>query len=162
MGKKDFDIFFMQRCIELSQLSVDRGDDAFGSVVARDEEWIAESGNNHSGNMAEHAEVIALFRASKSAGTTDLSDYTLYTSCEPCPMCSFITREYKIKRVVFALYSPYVGGYSRWPILQDTLLEKLYPIYTSPPEIVGGFMEAEAKAVMQKTRLWMFGSHLKI
>lgn len=77
-------------------------------------------------------------------------------------MCSFMIREYKMKRVVFALPSLYVGGYSQWPILQDTELSILKPIFSDPPEILGEFMEKEAKAVMDMTPLWMFGSEAKL
>ncbi len=157
-----YDELFMLRCIELSQESVDNGDDAFGCLIARGGTLIAEGRNNHRNNIAEHAEVVALQTARMALNTIDLSDCTLYTSCEPCPMCSFMIREYKIKRVLFALPSPYVGGYSRWPILQDTVISKLTPIYADPPEIIGGFMEAEAKKVMEQTRLWMFGSEIKV
>ena len=34
-----------------------------------------------------HAEIIAIREACKKLNTYDLSDYILYTSCEPCPMC---------------------------------------------------------------------------
>lgn len=157
-----YDELFMLRCIELSQESVDNGDDAFGCLIARDGELIAEGRNNHRVNIAEHAEVVALHQARLLLNSIDLSACTLYSSCEPCPMCSFMIREYKIKRVLFALPSLYVGGYSRWPIIQDRVISKLTPIYSDPPEIIAGYMEAEAKKVMEQTRLWMFGSDVSI
>lgn len=157
-----YDELFMLRCIELSQESVDNGDDAFGCLIAQDGNLVAEGRNNHRNNIAEHAEVVALQSARLLLNTIDLSDCTLYSSCEPCPMCSFMIREYKIKRVLFALPSPYVGGFSRWPILQDKLISTLSPIYSDPPEIIVGYMEGEAKKVMDQTRLWMFGSNVRI
>jgi tRNA(adenine34) deaminase len=161
MEIKEYDEKFMIRCIELSQESVARGDAAFGSLIAMAETLVAEGLNDYKTRISEHAEIVALNNAHKVLGTSDLSLCTLYTSCEPCPMCSFMIREYKIKRVVFALPSLYVGGYSKWPILQDTELGLLKPIFSDPPEILGGFMEEEAKAVMDKTPLWMFGSNAK-
>ena len=38
----------------------------------------------------------------------------------------------------------------------------LKPIFSDPPENVGGFIEKEAKAVMDMTPLWMFGSDAKL
>jgi tRNA(adenine34) deaminase len=158
---KKYDEKFMRRCIELSQESVNLGDAAFGSLIAIDDKLIAEGLNNYKTKISEHAEIVALNKAHKELGTSDLSTCTLYTSCEPCPMCSFMIREFKIKRVVFALPLLYVGGYSKWPILQDTEISKLKPIFSKPPEVLGGFMEAEAKIVMAKTPLWMFGNDAK-
>ncbi|WP_170299275.1 nucleoside deaminase [Larkinella terrae] len=152
----------MLRRIELSQESVDRGDAAFGSLVALDDRLIAEGRNDYNTRITEHAEIVALNKAHQVLGSADLSRCTLYTSCEPCPMCSFMIREFKIKRVVFALPSLYVGGFSRWPILQDQELSRLKPIFSDPPQVLAGFMEAEAAVVMAQTPLWMFGSEAHI
>ena len=54
-----------------------------------------------------------------------------------------------------------MGGYSKWLILQDQELSRLKPIFSDPPEVIGGFMEKEAKVVMDLTPLWMFGSDAK-
>jgi tRNA(adenine34) deaminase len=153
-----YDKKFMLRCIELSRESVNAGDAAFGSLIAIDDKLIAEGLNDRNAKVSEHAEIAALHKAHQVLQTNDLSECTLYTSCEPCPMCSFMIREYKIKRVVFALPSLYMGGHSKWPILQDMDLAQLKPIFSDPPEVIGGFMEKEAKAVMDTTPLWMFGS----
>lgn len=147
----------MQRCIELAQQSLEKGDAPFGSLVARGDELIAEGINDSVRRVSEHAEIIALNAAHQSLGRSDLSDCTLYTSCEPCPMCSFMIREYKIGRVVFALHSPFMGGYTKWKILQDQGLEKFPPFFRTVPEIVPGFMEEESKKIMENTPFWMFG-----
>jgi tRNA(adenine34) deaminase len=155
------DKHFMQRCIELSKLSLDQGDAPFGSLITRDNELIAEGINAANTKVSEHAEITALHNAHQVIGSSDLSGCTLYTSCEPCPMCSFMIREYKISRVVFALPSLYMGGYSKWKILQDTDLTKFNLFFGTPPEVTGGFMEAEATQVMKGTIIWMFGKDPK-
>jgi tRNA(adenine34) deaminase len=155
------DKHFMQRCIELSKLSLDQGDAPFGSLITRDNELIAEGINAANTKVSEHAEITALHNAHQVIGSSDLSGCTLYTSCEPCPMCSFMIREYKISRVVFALPSLYMGGYSKWKILQDTDLTKFNLFFGTPPEVTGGFMEAEATQVMKGTIFWMFGKDPK-
>ena len=155
------DKHFMQRCIELSKLSLDQGDAPFGSLITRDNELIAEGINAANTKVSEHAEITALHNAHQVIGSSDLSGCTLYTSCEPCPMCSFMIREYKISRVVFALPSLYMGGYSKWKILQDIDLTKFNLFFGTPPEVIGNFMEDEAKQVMEGTIFWMFGKDPK-
>ena len=141
------DKHFMQRCIELSQLSIDNGDAPFGSLITKDNKLIAEGINAANTKVSEHAEITALHNAHQIMGTSDLSGYTLYTSCEPCPMCSFMIREYKISRVVFALPSLYMGGYSKWKILQDTDLTKFNLFFGNLPAVIGSFMKDKAKQV---------------
>lgn len=143
----------MERCIELSKLAVEKGDAPFGSLIARGDELIAEGVNNKNHKVSDHAEILAMHNAHNELGTIDLTGCTLYTSCEPCPMCSFMAREYKISRIVYAIPSPHMGGHSKWPILEDVTLQRLGGIFGAPPEIVGGFMEIEAKEVMAKTPL---------
>ena len=65
---------FLRRCIELAQESLDSGDNPFGSVVVKDNEIIAEARNSamHD-DITDHAEVIAMRRARKALGTSDLS-----------------------------------------------------------------------------------------
>ncbi len=65
-------------------------------------------------------------------------------------MCSFMMRELKFKKVVFAMESPDMGGFSRWNILQDEGLVKFYPIFSSPPDVVGGVLREEAEEVFKK------------
>ena len=51
---------------------------------------IISNGNNKvikNNDPTAHAEVVAIREACKKLNTYDLSNYILYTSCEPCPMC---------------------------------------------------------------------------
>lgn len=89
MTQEQHDIF-MRRAIALSlQGMQDRDGGPFGAVIVKDEEVIAE-GNNQVTSQNDptmHAEIVAIRRACEKLGTFDLSGCTLYTSCEPCPMC---------------------------------------------------------------------------
>ncbi len=152
---------FMKRCIELSQEAVDKGDQPFGTVITKDDKIIAESSNDSVNRKNNHAEIVALNKAADVLGTNDLYDCTLYTNCEPCPMCSFMMREFKIKKVVFGVSSPFMGGYSKWKILQDKRLSKFEKWFAKPPEVIARVLEDDAKKVFDKTPLWMFGSRLK-
>jgi guanine deaminase len=49
-----------------------------------------------------HAEVTAIRTACRELGTFDLSGATLYTSCEPCPMCLASALWARVSRVVYA------------------------------------------------------------
>ncbi len=141
----------IRRCIELSQESFLQGDNPFGSVIAKGDVVLVEARNKiKEHDVTQHAEIVAMKEAQKKLKTNDLSEYTIYSNCEPCPMCSFMMRELKFKKVVFAMESPDMGGFSRWNILQDEGLVKFYPIFSSPPEVVRGVLREEAENIFKK------------
>ena len=50
---------------------------------------------------SSHAEVRAIRRATKRMKNTSLAGYTLFTTCEPCPMCMSAALWAGLDRVVF-------------------------------------------------------------
>lgn len=80
----------MSRAIELSVEGMQKGDGGpFGAVVVRDDQIIAEGWNKVlvSNDPTAHAEVTAIRLACQKLNSFQLTDCTIYTSCEPCPMC---------------------------------------------------------------------------
>lgn len=139
---------YIKRCIKLSQKALKRGDNPFGALIANQQGVLVESENKIMKNdVTNHAEIMAMRKAQKKMETDDFSGYTLYSNCEPCPMCSFMIRELKFSRVVFAVKSPHMGGLTKWNILKDKGLLKFEPIFTDPPEVVAGLLEKQAKKV---------------
>ncbi len=62
----------------------------FGAVIADSQGNIISRGHNEvlvSHDPTMHAEVNAIRKACQKLKTTDLSQYVIYSSCEPCPMC---------------------------------------------------------------------------
>lgn len=138
----------MARCIQLARGGVEEGEYPFGSVVARGDTIIAEATNHTVREMDElrHAEIIAIAHARRIIGTNSLRDCTLYSTVEPCAMCSFCIRAAGIGRVVFALRSPVLGGMSRWDILQDKRLSIRLPfLFGQAPETVVGVHADDAQ-----------------
>lgn len=80
---------FMREAIRLADESVRRGGGPFGAVIVKDGEIIAGSSNSVTidNDPTAHAEVNTIRAACRRLGTFDLSGCTIYTSCEPCPMC---------------------------------------------------------------------------
>ncbi len=137
----------MARSIELARLSDEHGNHPFGCVITAGGQLLVESENTVLTDLdpTGHAEIAAIRKACLARGNFDLSDCSLYTSCEPCWMCSTAIRRTGIARVVFALTSPTrSGGYSsQYQILGTPGL----PGLGAPPEIVTGFMVEQSQAV---------------
>ena len=61
----------------------------FGCVVVKDGKIIGKGNNKvtSTNDPTAHAEVTAIRDACKNLGSFQLEGCTIYTSCEPCPMC---------------------------------------------------------------------------
>jgi guanine deaminase len=82
---------FMREAIYLSLQGMRKGEGGpFGCVVVNTEGVIIGSGNNRvtsTNDPTAHAEVVAIREACRNIGSFQLEGCTIYTSCEPCPMC---------------------------------------------------------------------------
>ena len=144
------DLQMMKRCLELAHRGAERGELPFGAMVVARGQVIAEATNCVSleSDVTRHAELVALSKAQKILKRKRLDDCTLYSIVEPCPMCSFPAREARIGRVVFALSSPVMGGYSKWDVLKnDELSGRLPEVFGPPPEIVSGVLSGQAERI---------------
>ena len=85
----------MNKYMKIAKENADKGIEnkeggPFGAVITDKEGIIISNGNNKvikNNDPTAHAEVVAIREACKKLNTYDLSEYILYTSCEPCPMC---------------------------------------------------------------------------
>lgn len=81
---------WMQVAIDLSIKGVTHNEGGpFGAIVVKDGQIVGR-GNNRvtsSNDPTAHAEVVAIRDACAQLGTFQLEGCTVYTSCEPCPMC---------------------------------------------------------------------------
>lgn len=81
---------FMRIAIGLSEQNVKQSAGGpFGAVIVKDGEIVAQSANQvvTLNDPTAHAEVSAIRLACQRLGTYNLEGCTIYTSCEPCPMC---------------------------------------------------------------------------
>ena len=153
MATEDPDLLNMARCVHLAHEGVREGEAPFACIITRDDEVIVEATNRtrRDGDITRHAEMVAIAEAQKKLGRGKLRGCTLYSTVEPCPMCSFAIREARISRVVFGLWSPLMGGVSRWDILTARdLSRRMGEVFGRPPRIRGGVMAREAGLVWRK------------
>ena len=98
------DEVFMRKAIELSRLAVEHGNEPFGAVLVKNDEIVFTNENQiytrHDPTFHGEAGLIREFCA--QTGITDLQEYTMYSSCEPCFMCSGAMVWVKLGRLVYA------------------------------------------------------------
>ena len=84
------DEYFMRKAIKLARKGMNKNAGGpFGAIVVKDGKIISKGYNKvtSKNDPTAHAEVVAIRKACKKLGTFQLDDCTIYTSCEPCPMC---------------------------------------------------------------------------
>ncbi|TSA35496.1 MAG: nucleoside deaminase [Porphyromonadaceae bacterium] len=98
------DKIFLARAIQLARENVAIGGGPFGAVIVQNGQTVAESVNQVISipDPTAHAEIQTIRLAAKNLKTFDLTGTTLYTSCEPCPMCLGAVYWSRINRVVYA------------------------------------------------------------
>jgi tRNA(Arg) A34 adenosine deaminase TadA len=101
------DMSLLRATIELAEESKKNGRHPFAAIVANERgEIVASAGNNSmppEGDPTQHAELRVAAMAARLLSPEELAKCTLYTSAEPCCMCSGAIYWCNIGRVVYAL-----------------------------------------------------------
>lgn len=81
---------WMRLAIDEARRGIASGQTPFGAVIVRADAIVARAHNQvwADTDPTAHAEVLALRRAALALRSIDLSGCRIYTTCEPCPMCS--------------------------------------------------------------------------
>ena len=108
------DYYFMQCCRALANTAAAKGESPVGAVIVKDDKLISEGmeAGKSKNDITCHAEIEAIRLAVEKLNSNDLSDYVLYTTHEPCIMCSYAIRFHKIKKLVYQNTVKYLGGIS--------------------------------------------------
>lgn len=110
MGKEketiaEMDLFFMEKALKLAEEAAQNGDEPFGALLVKNEQ-IVMSGLNQVHTQSDpthHAELGLIRQFCSENKVFDLSEYTLYTSCEPCCMCAGAMVWSHLGRMVYSL-----------------------------------------------------------
>ncbi|MCK9572476.1 MAG: nucleoside deaminase [Candidatus Omnitrophica bacterium] len=100
---KNKDAFFMRLAIEKARLGVKAGQTPFGALIVKNNRVISCAHNLvwRNNDITAHAEVSAIRAACRKLKTIDLSEATLYSTTEPCPMCFSACHWAGIARIVY-------------------------------------------------------------
>ncbi|MCM3213341.1 nucleoside deaminase [Niallia taxi] len=99
------DELFMRKAIDLAKQARKEGNEPFGAILVKDDEivMVGENKINTFCDPTHHAEIGLIRRYCSENNIFDLREYTLYTSCEPCVMCSGAMVWANLGRLVFSV-----------------------------------------------------------
>jgi tRNA(adenine34) deaminase len=92
----------MRLAIEEALAAKRKGNDPFGAVITREGQVIARGHNLTvtDRDPTAHGEVVAIRNACRALNTRRLEGATLYTTCEPCLLCTGTATHTGISRIV--------------------------------------------------------------
>lgn len=140
---------YMLECIELAKQALEKGNPPVGSVLVFEDKVIGrgiESGRS-SGDITQHAEISAVKDALKNGYRDVLEQSVMFSTHEPCIMCSYLIRHHKIKKLVFGVSVPFVGGQSsEFKILETENIPK----WGKRPKIETGILQRECEVLNEQ------------
>jgi len=85
----------------------------FGAVLAMGDQLFVTAANQTKQlhDPTAHAEIMAIRKLGEHLKKTNLSGFTLYTTCEPCPMCMSATIWARIDAVFYGCDIPTIATY---------------------------------------------------
>lgn len=151
MPQRPYDEALLRRSFAVAQRAREGGDHPFGCLLADAEgNVLMEQGNGYTAeghDRTAHAEKLLASRAARAYDTAFLQTCTLYTSAEPCAMCSGALYWAGVGRVVFGQtekdLKAATGAHEENPTL-DLPCHIVFAAGQRPTEIVGPLLEAEA------------------
>ena len=87
------DLKYLERCVELAKIALEKGDEPFGSVLVTKEGKVLKEDHNRvsGGDHTQHPEFAIARWAAANMTPDERSEATVYTSGEHCPMCAAAT-----------------------------------------------------------------------
>jgi tRNA(adenine34) deaminase len=129
------DHYYMEICLALSKKAAEKNNSPVGAIVIKNDEIIsqAEEAATTKNDITCHAELEAIRMAVLKLGA-NLSGCILYTTHEPCIMCAYAIRFYKISKVIYLHGTKYLGGLSSSMALLVT--DEVPPHWGDAPVVV--------------------------
>lgn len=106
------DEFFMKEALKEATKAYELYEIPIGAVLVKNEKIISRGFNSviRNSDSTQHAEIVALREAFKIEKNYRLPEYTLYTTLEPCIMCTGAIIESRIKKLVIGALDPKRGA----------------------------------------------------
>lgn len=151
---------FMALAIEEALTGLRAGERPFGSVIVKDGKVVGQGRNlvNSTQDPTAHAETVAIRNASANLKTARLTGCTLYTTCEPCPMCCGATLYAGIDTLVMGTRQTNLPRLSKGAYnVHDYNVDRLVELTGFKLNIVTGVMTEDCDAIYGNWDGWGTG-----
>jgi tRNA(adenine34) deaminase len=135
---------FMGEALAEARAASSRGAPAVGAIAVMNEAMVARGSNrvDESDDPTAHPVIAALREAARKLGTPRLTDVTIFTTLEPCPMCVGAMLECDAAALVYAVPNPVDGAAG------SVLQLAQHPSLARRLAVVSGICREEAEELM--------------
>lgn len=104
--------FYMQEALKQAKKAFNILEVPVGAIIVKDNTIIAKAYNQKEKktDTTQHAEIIAIQKASKKLKSWRLNDCEMYVTLEPCPMCAGAIIQSRIKKVYIGTMDEKTGS----------------------------------------------------
>jgi tRNA(adenine34) deaminase len=140
---------YMKHCLQLAEQALKNGDSPVGAIVVLDGTILGEGveSGKSSGDVTNHAEIIAIRNAINNGFRKDLLKAKLYTTHEPCIMCSYVIRHHHIPQIIYGIPVKYIGGYTS---SFNILVTEEVPFWGAKPTVTEGICKEACEELNKK------------
>ena len=143
------DILFLRKAIELAKQAKQEKDEPFGALLVKDGVIVATGQNyvKRNQNPIAHTELEVIYTYCAQSGMTELQDHTLYSSCEPCPMCLSAAIWANVGRIVYSV--PAKQAAEKIGSMFQLSSEDLTTHSANKPKLIGPLIQDEGIRVFE-------------
>lgn len=140
---------FIKKTYQLAQSAIDKGNHPFAALLVVNNEIILSSQNtvNSDNDVTRHAELNLVSQASQQFDTELLSQSILYTSTEPCAMCSGAIFWAGITTVVYGCSAKKLGEIASGSFVVPC--QDLFNFGDRPTDVIGPVLETQGAEIHQ-------------
>ena len=152
------DEHWMRLAIATARQGIERGQTPFGAALVRADRLVVAVHNVvwQTTDITAHAEIHAIRQACQLLHTLDLSGCTIYSTCEPCPMCFSACHWARLDRIVYGatIAEAAAAGFSELPISN----EQMKQLGGSRVQLNAGLLADECRGLFE---IWLRHSGAK-
>jgi tRNA(adenine34) deaminase len=140
ISRMNYELFMGEALAEARQAAA-RGAPPVGAIAVMNEAMVARGSHRvtKGNDPTAHAVVVALREAARKLATPHLSDVTIFTTLEPCPMCVGVMLQCDVAALVYAMPNTVDGA-------AGTVIQLAqHPGLGRPLQVVSGIRREEAE-----------------
>ena len=133
------DIDYMKIALKEAKKAYKKNEIPIGCIIVKNNKIISKAHNKRekTKKISAHAEILAIEKSSKKLKNWHLNDCILYTTVEPCLMCSGAIIQSRIKKIICSIKNEKYGELNN------------INNYLNQLDITYGILEDESKKIMK-------------